>query len=87
MSETVLFGKVKDPELIFSFSEGCCSSEWGGGPFEAYPKFWILNPVAKSTIEFLRIPAWKKSFDFVKKELDSILERDVLPFPSRISRR
>ena len=42
-------------------------------------KFWNLNPVAKNTREVLRIPAWKKSFDFVKKELETILDRDLLP--------
>ena len=27
----------------------------------------------------MRIPAWKKSFDFAKKELETILEHDVSP--------
>ena len=48
MSDTVLFGKVKDPELmVFSFG-GQLQCRMGGkreGPIEAYPKFWNLNPV------------------------------------------
>ena len=31
MSNTVLFGKVKDPELMVYISEGNCSAGWGGG--------------------------------------------------------
>ena len=38
-----------------------------------------MNPVAKNTREILRIPARKKSFDFVKSEIEAILEREVLP--------
>ena len=49
------------------------------GPIEAYPKFWSLNPFAKSTREILIIPAWKKSFDFLTKELETTLERVVFP--------
>ena len=29
--------------------------------------------------EVLRIPAWTRSFEFTTKELETILERDVLP--------
>ena len=82
MSETVLFEKVKDPELILLNFRGQLQCRVGGGredPIVAYPKFWNLNPVAKNTREVLRIPPWKKSFDFVKKELETILERDLLP--------
>ena len=46
---------------------------------QAYPKFWNLNPVAGDKIEVLRIPAWMSKFEFTKKELETILERDVLP--------
>ena len=49
------------------------------GPNEAYSKFWNLNPLAADKQEILRIPAWKGSFDLVKKELELILEREVLP--------
>ena len=49
------------------------------GAIEAHPKFWSLNPLTKNTKEVLRIPACKKSFDFVKRELETILERGVLP--------
>ena len=49
------------------------------GPIEAYPKFWNLNPVIGDKGEVLRIPAWKGSFELVKKELEMILEREVLP--------
>ena len=78
MSNTVLFGKVKDPELmVYSFR----SKQGGkqGGPFETYPKFWNLNPLTASGQEVLRIPAWKKSFELVKRELKAILEKEVLP--------
>ena len=74
ISETVLFGKVKDPELIVLNFRGQRE-----GPLEAYPKFWKLNPLAKNTREILRIPQWKKSFDFVKREPERTPERDVLP--------
>ena len=47
------------------------------GPIEVYPKFWNLNPVARDAREVLRIPAWTKSFEFTKSELETILERDV----------
>ena len=49
------------------------------GPIEVYPKFWNLNSTAKDTREVLRIPAWTKCFQYMKKELETILERDVLP--------
>ena len=48
------------------------------GPIESYPKFWNLNPPAADKEEFLRIPLWKGSFELVKKELEMILEREVL---------
>ena len=43
-------------------------------PIDIYP-----NIVAKDTREVLRIPAWRKSFKFTKRELERTLERDVLP--------
>ena len=49
------------------------------GPIETYPKFWKLNPLTASGQEVLRIPAWKKSFDLVKRELEAILEKEILP--------
>ena len=49
------------------------------GPIEAYPKFWNLNALAADKHEILRIPAWMGSFDLVKRELETILEREVLP--------
>ena len=77
MSETVLFGKVKDQELIMLNFRGQLQCRMGrgerDGPIEAYPNFWNLYPVA------WRNPAWKKVFDLVKKEIETILERDVLP--------
>ena len=49
------------------------------GPIETYPKFWNLNPLTASGQEILRIPAWKKSFELVKRELEAILEKEILP--------
>ena len=50
-----------------------------GGPIETYPKFWNLNPLTASGQEVLRISAWKKSFELVKRELEAILEKEILP--------
>ena len=82
MSETVLIGKVKDPELVEFNFRGQLQyrmEEKRKSAIEAYPKFWNLNPVAGDKREVLRIPAWTRSFGFTKKELEAILERDVLP--------
>ena len=49
------------------------------GPIETYPKFWNLNPLTASGQEILRLHAWKKSFDLVKRELEAILEKEILP--------
>ena len=49
------------------------------GPIETYPKFWNLNPLTADKREILRIPAWKGSFELVKRELEMILERKILP--------
>ena len=49
------------------------------GLIETYPKFWNLNPLKASRQEILRIPAWKKSFELVKRELEAILEKEILP--------
>ena len=61
MSETVLFGKIKDPELtvlIFRGQLQCRIWVTQEVPIEVYPKkFWNLNPTAKDTREVLRIPA------------------------------
>ena len=82
MSNTVLFGKVKDPELLIYSFRGQLQCRMGGnreGPIETYPKFWNLNPLTANGQEILRIPAWKKSFELVKRELEAILEKEVLP--------
>ena len=49
------------------------------GPIETYPKFWNLNPLTANGQEILRIPAWKKSFELVKRELETTLEKEALP--------
>ena len=82
MSNTVLFGKVKDPELVVYSFRGQLQCRMGGkreGPIETYPKFWNLNPLTADGQEILRIPAWTKSFELVKKELEAILEKEALP--------
>ena len=82
MSNTVLLGKVKDPELVVFNFRGQLQCRMGGkreGPIETYPKFWNLNPLTANGQEILRIPAWKKSFELVKKELEATLEKEVLP--------
>ena len=66
---------------MYSF-RGQLQCRMGGkreGPIETYPKFWNLNPLTASGQEILRIPAWKKSFELVKRELEAILEKEVLP--------
>ena len=82
VSNTVLFGKVKDPELaVFNF-RGQLQCRTGGkreGPIETYPKFWNLNPLTANGQKILRIPAWKKSFELVKRELEATLEKEILP--------
>ena len=82
MSNTVLFGKVKDPELVVFNFRGQLQCRMGGkreGPIETYPKFWNLNPLMANGQEILRIPAWKKSVELVKRELETTLEKEVLP--------
>ena len=49
------------------------------GPIETYPKIWNLNPLTADRREILRTPAWKGSFELVKKELEMTLEKEVLP--------
>ena len=47
MSKTVLFAKVKDPELVVFNFRGQLQCRMGGkreGPIETYPKLWSLNP-------------------------------------------
>ena len=69
MSNTVLFGKMSDPELVVFIFRGQLQCRMGGkreGPIETYPKI-------------LRIRAWKKSFELVKRELGAILGREILP--------
>ena len=90
MSETVLFRKVKEPKLVVRKFRGQLQCRMGGereGPIEDYPKFWKLNPVARDKREVLRIPAWTRIFEFTKNELETILERDVLPSAVPSSRR
>ena len=82
MSNTVNFGKVKDPELMVYNSRRQLQCRMGGkreGPIETYPKFWNLNPLTASGQDILRFPAWKKSFELVKRELEAILEKEILP--------
>ena len=82
MSNTVLFGKVKDTELLVFNFRGQLQCRMGGkreGPIETYPNFWNLNPRMASGQEILRVPAWKKNFELVKRELEAILEREILP--------
>ena len=60
MSNTVLFGKVKDAELMVYNFRGQLQCRMGGkreGPIETYPKFWNLNPLTPGGQEVLRIPA------------------------------
>ena len=82
MSETVLFGEVKDPELIvlnFSSQLQCRMSGKRENPIEVCPKFWNLNPLEKQAGEILEIPTWMDAFDLIRKELEVTLERNVLP--------
>ena len=82
MSNTVLFGKVKDAELIVFNFRGQLQCRMGGkreGPIETYPKFWNLNPLTADGREILRIPAWKDSFALLKRELEAIMEKEILP--------
>ena len=82
MSDTVLFGKLKDPKLMVFNFRGQLQLRMGGkreGPIKVYPKFWNLNLLAADMQEILRIPTWKGSFDLVKRDLEMILEREVLP--------
>ena len=70
MSETVLCGKVKDPELVVWNFRGQLQCRTGGKReklIETYRKFWHLNPVARDKREVLRILAWTSSFEFTKK--------------------
>ena len=80
MSDTVLFGNVKDPEFVLFNFRGqlqCRMGGWGKreGPIETYPNFWNLNPLTADKREILRVPAWKGSFELVNRELEMILER------------
>ena len=82
MSSTVLFGKVRDAELIVYNFRGQLKCRMGGkreGPIETYPKFWNLNPLTADGQEILRIPAWKDSFALVKRELEAVMEKEILP--------
>ena len=82
ISNTVLFGKVKDAQLMVYNFRGQLQCRMGGkreGPIETYPKFWNLNPLTASGKEILRIPAWKKSFELVKRELEAIMAKEILP--------
>ena len=83
MSDTVLFGNIKDPELVVFNFRGQLQCRVGGGkregPIETYPKFWNLNPLTADRREIFRIPAWKGSFELVKKELEMTLDKEILP--------
>ena len=45
----------------------------------AYPKFWNLSLLEKKAREALKIPTWMEAFDLMRKKLEMILDRDVLP--------
>ena len=86
MSETVVFGKIKDQELIVLNFRGQLQCRMGGkreGPIELYPKFWNLKSVARDMRKLLRIRAWTKSFEFTQKTrrshrtLPKILELEI----------
>ena len=82
MSETVLFGKIKVLELMKLNLRGPLQCRMGGkreGLIDAYPKFWNLKPLKKQSREILRIQNWTVAIDLVRKELQIILRRDVLP--------
>ena len=82
MTNTVLFGKVKDPELVVLNFRGqlqCRMGQKREGPIETYPKFWNLNPLTADGQEILRIPVWKMNFEMVKRELEATLEKEILP--------
>ena len=81
MSDTVLFGKIKESELVVLNSRGQLQCRMGGkheGPIETYPKFWNLNPLTADRSEILIIPEWKGSFELVKEELEMTLEKETL---------
>ena len=64
MSNTVLFGKVKDPELVTYSFRGQLQCRMGGkreGPIETYPKFWNLNPLTASGQEILEFPHGRRA--------------------------
>ena len=87
LSETVFFGKIKDPELIVLIFRGqlqCRMGEKRQGPIEAYPKFWNLNPPENQAEEILTKPPWTEAFELIRRELGVILKRDVA---SRVSHR
>ena len=82
MSNTVLFGKVKDPEVVVFNFRGQLQCRMGGkreGPTETFSKFWNLNPLTANGQEILRIAAWKNSFELIKRELEATLEKEILP--------
>ena len=73
---------MKDPELVVFNFRGQLQRRMGGkreGPIETYPKFWNLNPLTADGQEILRNPAWKKSLELVKRELEATLEKVILP--------
>ena len=65
MSETVLFGKRKDPELmVFNFrgQQQCRMRSKREDPIEAYPKIWYLNSVAGEQERSLENPGVEREF-------------------------
>ena len=80
MSNTVLFGKVKDPELMVYNFRGQLQCRMGGKREAHRNLSQVLEPEPlTSGQEILRIPAWKKSFELVKRDLEAILEKEILP--------
>ena len=69
MSNTVLFGKINDAELIVLNFRGQLHCWMGGklqGSTEACPKVRNLNPLEKQAGEILKIPAWMEVFGLKK---------------------
>ena len=78
----MLFGKRKDPELIVLNFMGQLQCSIGGkrqGPIEVYPKFWNLNLLEKQAGEILNKPDLMQAFNSIRKELQVIFQRDMLP--------
>ena len=90
MSETVLFGKVKDPELIVCNFRGQTQCRRGGqreGHIEVYPKFWNLNPVTRDKREVLRTRRGRGVSNSRKRNWNRYESVMSYPLPSPSSQR